>query len=98
MLSPAVRRLLPYVNRYRRAFVLGLVCVISVLSPERIVIGGGLMKRPGLLPRVHQAVAGLMNGYLDNTAMRDGIAGYITLPALGSKAGMLGAIVLAETA
>ncbi len=39
-----------------------------------------------------------MNGYLDNTAMRDDIASYITLPALGSKAGMLGAIALAETA
>jgi ATP-binding cassette, subfamily B, multidrug efflux pump len=38
MLSPAIRRLLPYVNRYRRAFVLGLVCVIvttafQLLSP-----------------------------------------------------------------
>jgi ATP-binding cassette subfamily B protein len=29
MLSPAVRKLLPYVNRYRRAFMVGLVCVIS---------------------------------------------------------------------
>jgi ATP-binding cassette, subfamily B, multidrug efflux pump len=27
-MSPAVRKLLPYVNRYRRAFVIGLVCVI----------------------------------------------------------------------
>ncbi len=77
---------------------LGLVCVISVLSPERIVIGGGLMKRPGLLSLVQHAVTGLMNGYLDNTAMTDGIASYITLPALGSKAGLLGAIALAETA
>ena len=32
MLSPAVRRLLPYVNRYRRAFVLGLVCVVSTTA------------------------------------------------------------------
>ena len=32
MLPPAVRRLLPYVNRYRRAFVLGLVCVISTTA------------------------------------------------------------------
>ena len=32
MLSPAVRRLLPYVNRYRRAFVIGLVCVISTTT------------------------------------------------------------------
>jgi ATP-binding cassette subfamily B multidrug efflux pump len=29
MLSPSVRRLLPYVNRYRRAFLVGLVCVFS---------------------------------------------------------------------
>lgn len=27
-MSPAVRRLLPYVDRYRRAFVIGLICVI----------------------------------------------------------------------
>jgi ATP-binding cassette subfamily B protein len=32
MFSPAVRRLLPYVNRYRRAFVIGLVCVISTTT------------------------------------------------------------------
>jgi ATP-binding cassette, subfamily B, multidrug efflux pump len=32
MLSPAVRRLLPYINRYRRAFLLGLVCVVSTTA------------------------------------------------------------------
>ena len=32
MLSPSVRRLLPYINRYRRAFVLGLICVISTTA------------------------------------------------------------------
>ena len=31
-MSPAVRALLPYVNRYRRAFLLGLACVISTTS------------------------------------------------------------------
>jgi ATP-binding cassette subfamily B protein len=29
MFSPAVRKLIPYVNRYRRAFAAGLVCVIA---------------------------------------------------------------------
>src|SRR6185295_16313673 len=38
MLSPAVRRLLPYVLRYKRSFLLGLVCVVlttafQLLSP-----------------------------------------------------------------
>jgi ATP-binding cassette subfamily B multidrug efflux pump len=32
MLSPAVKRLLPYVNRYRRAFVIGLICVVSTTA------------------------------------------------------------------
>jgi len=31
-MSPAVRRLLPYVNRYRRAFVIGLICVLSTTA------------------------------------------------------------------
>jgi fructokinase len=81
-----------------RYLALGLVCVICVLSPERIVMGGGVMTRPGLLPLVRHAVTEVMNGYLDQTAMSDGIADYITSPGLGAKAGMLGAIALAETA
>jgi ATP-binding cassette, subfamily B, multidrug efflux pump len=32
MLSPAVRKLLPYVYRYRRAFLLGLLCVVSTTA------------------------------------------------------------------
>jgi fructokinase len=81
-----------------RYLALGLVCVICVLSPERIVIGGGVMTRPGLLPLVRHAVTEVMNGYLDQAAMSEGIADFITPPALGSQAGMLGAIALAETA
>jgi len=77
---------------------LGLICVICVLSSERIVIGGGVMKQPGLLSLVQRRVTGLMNGYLGTKAVGEEIAGYITLPALGSKAGVLGAIALAETA
>jgi len=32
MFSPAVRRLLPYVHRYRRAFSIGLVCVVATTA------------------------------------------------------------------
>jgi fructokinase len=81
-----------------RYLALGIVCVICVLSPERIVIGGGVMMRPGLLALVRHAVHELMNDYLEHPSMRERIAEYITLPALGSKAGMLGAIALAEMA
>jgi fructokinase len=77
---------------------LGLVSVICVLSPERIVLGGGVMSGPRLLELVQRKVSLLMNGYLETAAVGDGIAGYITLPGLGPRSGVLGAIALAETA
>jgi fructokinase len=67
---------------------LGLVSVICVLSPERILLGGGIMRRPGLLPLVHREVEGLMNGYQETAT--------IMLPALAPRSGVLGAIALAE--
>lgn len=81
-----------------RYLALGLVCTICVLSPERIVIGGGVMSRPGLLPLVRREVVGLMNGYLEAVADGEAISAYITPPGLGSRAGVLGALALAETA
>jgi fructokinase len=74
-----------------RYLALGLVSVICVLSPERIVIGGGVMKRPGLVPLVRREITALLNGYLG-----EGDEPFVTLPALGSRAGVLGAIALAE--
>jgi len=79
-----------------RYLALGLVCVMCVLSPEKIVVGGGVARRDSLLPLVRREVLSLMNGYLDSVVVRDGITDYITAPALGPRAGVLGAIALAE--
>ena len=81
-----------------RYLALGLVSVMCVLSPERIVIGGGVAHHAGLLDLVRRDVLALMNGYLEANAVWDEIADYITLPGLGMEAGVLGAIALAETA
>ena len=80
-----------------RYLALGLVSVMCVLSPERIVVGGGVAHHDGLLNLVRRDVLALMNGYLEATAVRDNIADYITLPQLGMRAGVLGAIALAQT-
>jgi fructokinase len=80
-----------------RYLALGLVCVICILSPERIVLGGGVMHEPRLLPLIHGEVSALMNGYLDHASIGDGIADYVTLPRLGSRSGVLGGIALART-
>jgi fructokinase len=74
-----------------RYLALGLVSVIAVLSPERIVLGGGVMQHAGLHEQVRAEVAALVNGYL--AASPD-----IVPPALGTRAGVLGAIALAESA
>jgi fructokinase len=81
-----------------RYLALGLVSVICVLSPERILIGGGVMSAPGLLQLVQHEIVELLNDYLEAPALRDEISSYIRLPELDSRAGVLGAIALAETA
>ena len=81
-----------------RYLALGLVSVISVLSPERIIVGGGVGRRPGLLGLVRGEVLSLVNGYLDDPALNADLASYIQVPALGSRAGVLGALALAQLA
>ena len=77
---------------------LGLMSVICVLSPERIIIGGGVMRHPEVLPLVHRELCELLNGYLESAAVGEEIDSYVTLPGLGAKSGVLGAIALAQMA
>jgi fructokinase len=75
---------------------LGLVSAICVLSPQRIVLGGGVMNAAGLLARVRREIAALLNGYVADEAVE--ADDYVTPPALGHRSGVLGAIALAEGA
>jgi fructokinase len=77
---------------------LGLANFICTLSPQRIIMGGGVMSQPGLLPTVRQQVQVLLNEYIQSPAMRDEIDGYVVSPGLGMRAGVLGAIALAQAA
>lgn len=76
----------------------GIVNLIHALSPERVIVGGGVMAQPRLLSLMRARVLALMAGYLDVGALRDerAICGYIVPPALGEQAGVLGAIELAR--
>jgi fructokinase len=75
---------------------LGLVSVICVLSPQRIVVGGGVGAADGLLALVRPRIVTLLNGYLNSAAVGDEIEGYVVPPALGTRSGVLGAIALAQ--
>jgi fructokinase len=74
----------------------GLVNIICILSPQRIIIGGGVMQQPELFPLVRRRVQELLNNYLPVPAILDYIDDYIVPPGLGDRAGVLGAMALAE--
>jgi fructokinase len=76
----------------------GLVNVICTLSPQRIIVGGGVMKERSLLPLVHRRLRELAGGYFDVPELGDGIEQYVVAPALGDRAGVLGALELARLA
>jgi len=75
---------------------LGLVNLILPLSPQRVIMGGGVMEQLHLFPLIHSRVQKLLNGYLKSPAVGQGIADYIVPPLLGNRSGVLGAIALAE--
>jgi len=77
---------------------LGLVNFICTVSPQRIVMGGGVMQQLHLFPMIHRYVQELLNGYIVSPMIQERIDEYIVPPALGNRAGVLGAIALAERA
>jgi fructokinase len=77
---------------------LGLATWICTLSPQRIILGGGVMRQAHLFPRIRAQVLALLNGYIQAPEILERIAEYIVPPALGGDAGVLGAIALAAMA
>ena len=72
-----------------------LAAYIYSLSPQRIIIGGGVGQLPHLLHRVQGRTRELINGYLQSPAILENIGSYIVNPGLGNRSGVLGAIALA---
>ncbi|MEW6753077.1 MAG: ROK family protein [Candidatus Latescibacterota bacterium] len=77
---------------------LGVVNFVCTLSPQRVVMGGGVMAQPHLLPRVRARVQDLLQGYLQTPHILRHIDDYLVLPGLGNRAGISGALALAMAA
>jgi len=75
---------------------LALVNQICMLSPRKILLGGGVMQRSQLFPIIRREVVKLLNGYVQSDTILKGIDRYIVPPALGTRSGVLGAIALAQ--
>lgn len=77
---------------------LAAVNIVCTLSPQRIILGGGVMEQEHLFPRIRSAVTGLLNDYVKAPAILERMDSFIVPPELGGRAGVLGAVALAERA
>jgi fructokinase len=77
---------------------LALVNFICILSPQRIILGGGVMREQQLFPMIRENVQALLNGYVQAPEITEEIQDFIVAPALGDRAGVLGAMALAMRA
>ncbi|MBV6715642.1 ROK family protein [Paenibacillus chitinolyticus] len=75
-----------------------LMSYILILSPEKIIMGGGVMKQQQLFPLIHARLQELLNGYVQKEEVAAGIADYVVYPQLGDNAGICGALALAARA
>ncbi len=65
-----------------------LMNYLLVISPQKIILGGGVMHQKGLHKKIHQKLLSLLNGYLKNERIES--EDYIVAPMLGDNAGLIG--------
>lgn len=72
-----------------------MVQTILMVSPERIILGGGVMKQFQLFQKIRNKTAKLLNGYIKVPAITLNMDEYIIPPVLGDNAGICGGLALA---
>lgn len=78
------------------AYYLAQICVTALMtvSPQRILLGGGVMHHRELYPMVRRHVSELLGGYLSSPALHD-MDRFIMPPALYPDSGLVGGALLA---
>lgn len=85
-------------GEFATLMALGLANLILTLSPQRIILGGGVMHQAQLFPMIREEVQRMLNGYIQTYELLQDIDNYIVPPGLGDRAGVLGAMALAKRA
>ncbi|MEI9940971.1 MAG: ROK family protein [Pseudomonadota bacterium] len=75
-----------------------LTSLVLVLSPERLILGGGVMQVAALFPLIRKHLTRSLAGYVQSDLLNEGIDQYVVPPLLGTQSGIAGAIALAERA
>lgn len=70
-----------------------LVDYVMLLSPQRIILGGGVMHQTQLLPLIRAKFKELLNGYVKTKEIED-LDSYIVMQSLDDRQGIMGALKL----
>ncbi|MGS2780100.1 ROK family protein [Robertmurraya sp. GLU-23] len=73
-----------------------LMQYILILSPKRIILGGGVMKQMQVFPLIYKHLKQLINDYVVFPEITNDIERYIVSPKLGNDAGITGALMIAQ--
>jgi fructokinase len=74
----------------------GLVNLICTVSPELIILGGGVMNNKNLYDFIRVHTKKILSGYIKTSALEDKIDKYIIAPRLNADSGIIGALYLVE--
>ncbi len=80
---------------YLAQMCISLICTVS---PEKIILGGGVMQQKHLFPLIRAIVKERLNGYICKDEINIDIDHYIVEPGLGTASGATGALLLAKRA
>jgi fructokinase len=67
---------------------------VLLMSPKKIILGGGVMHQLQLFPLIRNQVQSILNGYVQDGTILSHIDSYIVPPGLGDNAGLCGALAL----
>lgn len=73
-----------------------LMNLCLTLSPRRIILGGGVMEQPHLIPLIRAKLTQHLNGYLSIPELGRDIENFVVSPGLGARSGLLGALALGK--
>jgi len=73
----------------------GLMNCILILSPQRIILGGGVMRQEQLFPLLYKKIKQKIHDYIN---LPDNLSDYIVPPGLEDRSGVVGAFVIARQA
>ena len=71
----------------------GILALVAIVSPSRIIVGGGVCQAVGLHRKINAKLVEIAAGYFPPVLAGD----YVVPPALGQQAGIRGALLLASS-